>query len=144
MSGPATADQLLATVLSFRVFCQSASNVPSCIHLSLPLTRSTKKGLPMKVHCSNKPRMHKPKRLILSYNNPRNILVRFPVSDNPLHCITHCASSVALSNWPFVSPAGLEGAQQRPHMRVSTHPTDDLYDLYDLFLHHDLDLSGQI
>ena len=43
-SGPATAGQLLfiATSLSICVLHQSASTVPCCMHVVLPLTRSTK------------------------------------------------------------------------------------------------------
>ena len=42
ISGPATACELLAAALSVRLFHQSASTVPCCIHVVLPLTRSTK------------------------------------------------------------------------------------------------------
>ena len=48
MPGPAAARQLLATArLSARVFYQSASTVPCCIHLVWPLTRSTRTAMPM-------------------------------------------------------------------------------------------------
>ena len=50
----------------YRVSYQSAGTVPCCIHLVLPLTRSTKQGLPMKVHSSNKPKIYEPTCLILS------------------------------------------------------------------------------
>ena len=42
MSGPATVGQLHAAALSVRVLHQSASTVPSCIHVVLPPTPSTK------------------------------------------------------------------------------------------------------
>ena len=40
--GQATSGQLEAAALSVGVFYQSAGAVPGCIHLVLPLTRSTK------------------------------------------------------------------------------------------------------
>ena len=76
--GEATSGQLEAATLSVRVFYQSASTVPCCIHLVSPLTRSTKQcDVPaIKVNLSAK----NDRNANHLYNKPHGILERFPIS----------------------------------------------------------------
>ena len=62
----------------------------------LPLTRSTNQGLPMKEYSSNKPRIYQPTRLIISYNEPRIVLGRIPITDDPSKPVKHARLSIAI------------------------------------------------
>ena len=79
------AQRLLAGCCRSSIVCSRFSTslpAPSraCVYTVLPLTRSTNQRLPKKVYSANKPRIHEPRHLILSYNKPRIILEMFPIS----------------------------------------------------------------
>ena len=85
-SGPGTSDQLriIAPALPVRVFDQSASTVPRCIYVVLPLRRSTKPMSADKGTLFNKPRICEPTRPILSYNNGLFSRGPLPLKSSPL------------------------------------------------------------
>ena len=60
--------------------------VPCCIHLVLPLTPSSKQGLPMKGHSLNKLRIHEPTRLILLQRNTEHYRNVSYLQESPPFC----------------------------------------------------------